>query len=63
MWIHRCFNNRYDLFLVPFAVMWHFWPICLYSETYFQEFKMGFDKAFQLLNDVVGVLNDVLVSF
>ena len=30
--------------------------------TYFMKFEMGFDKGFQLVNDV-GVLNDVLANF
>ena len=39
--------------LVLVVVKWHFWPICLYFDTYFMEFKMGFDQGFQLMNDVV----------
>ena len=61
-YVFWCFNNRYDTFLVLFAVIWHFKPICLYLETYFLEFKMGFENGFQLINDV-GVLNDVSSSF
>ena len=49
----RCFNDIFLSILVLVVVKWHFWPICLYFDTYFMEFKMGFDQGFQLMNDVV----------